>query len=78
MAFLRRGGVSLTSYHDNQGYVGRPQGFESLWSISGPPVVEGGARNIEPARRVDGQLPVDEILVSFTLQHWTQRGRRST
>lgn len=63
-------GVSFHCYHDNQGYVCRPQSFKSFWSVSGPPVVEGGTGNIEPARRVNGQLPIDKVLVPFTLQHW--------
>lgn len=32
--------------------------------------MEGGAGNVEPSRRVDGKLPVDKKLVTFTLQHW--------
>lgn len=32
--------------------------------------MEGGAGNVEPPRGVDGKLPVDKILVTFTLQHW--------
>lgn len=56
-------------YHDNQRHVCWPQSFKSFRPISRPPVVEGGTRNSEPARRVNGQLPVNEVLVSFTLQH---------
>jgi len=69
--FLRR----CHPHHDHQGDVGRPQSFEGLRPVGGPPVVEGGTGNIEPARCVNGQLPIDKILVSFTLQHWTQRER---
>lgn len=31
---------------------------------------------MEAARRVDGQVPVDEVLVPFTLQDWQRRGKR--
>lgn len=61
--------VSFRSHHDDQGHVCWPQSFQSFWCVSGSPVVEGGTGNLEPARRVNGQLPVDEVLVPFTLQH---------
>ena len=57
----------IHSYHDNQGHVCWPQSFKSLWSVSGPPVVEDGPADIKPTRRVNGQLPIDEVLVPFTL-----------
>lgn len=56
------------SYHDDQGHVGGPQSLESFGPIGGPPVVEGGTGDVEPARCVDGQVPVDEKLVPFILQ----------
>lgn len=62
--------VSFHSYHDNQGHVCWPQSFKSFWCISGPSVVEGSTGNIKPSRRVNGQLPIDIVLVPFTLQHW--------
>lgn len=67
--------LSVLSYHDNQGYVCGPQSFKSFWPISGPPVVEGGTCNIEPTWRVNGQLPIDIVLVPFTLQHWDTEER---
>lgn len=58
------------SYHDEQGDVCRPQSFETFRPIGGPPVVERGAGDIEPAWRVNVQLPIDEVLIAFTLQCW--------
>lgn len=55
-------------HHDNQGYICWPQSFKSFWSVSGSPVVKGGAGNVEPAWSVNGQLPIDKVLVPFTLQ----------
>lgn len=69
-------GVSFHPHHDNQGYVCWSQSFKSFRPVGGPPVVEGGTSNIEPARRVDGQLPIDEVLVPFTLQHWDREEDR--
>lgn len=60
---------AVVSDHDDQGHVGGPQSLEGLRPVSGPPVEEGGSCHAEPARRVDGQVPVDEILVPFVLQH---------
>lgn len=68
--------VSFQSYHDNQGHVCWPQSFKSFWCISGPPVVEGSTGNIKPAWRVNGQLPIDIVLVPFTLQHWDTKRER--
>lgn len=61
-------------HHDYQGYVCWSQSFKSFWAVSGPPVVESGTGNIEPAWRVDGQLPIDKVLVPFTLQHKVVEG----
>ena len=59
----------MWSYHDYEGDICGAQSFKSFRSVSGPSVVESGASNVEPARRVNGQFPIDEILVTFTLQH---------
>lgn len=67
--------LSALSYHDHQGYVCWPQSFKSFRPISGPPVVEGGTCNIEPTWSVNGQLPIDKVLVPFTLQHWDTEER---
>lgn len=41
--------------------------------------MECGACDIEPAWCVNGQLPIDKVLVTFTLQHWnTQKKGRKT
>lgn len=60
---------AAASDHDDQGHVRGPQSLEGLRPVSRPPVVEGGSCHAEPARRVDGQVPVDEVLVPFVLQH---------
>lgn len=60
--------------HDDKGHVRWSKSFKSFWSVSGPPVVEGGTSNIESARRVNGQLPIDKVLVPFTLQHKVVEG----
>lgn len=67
--------LSALPYHDHQGYVCWPQSFKSFRPISGPPVVEGGTCNIEPTWSVNGQLPIDKVLVPFTLQHWDTEER---
>lgn len=61
---------SLRPYHDDKCHICWSKSFKCFWSISGSPVVEYGPGDIEPARRIDGQLPINEILVSFILQHW--------
>lgn len=63
-------------HHDYQGHVGRPQSFQGFGAVCGTPVVEDGPGDVEPARRVDGQLPVDEVLVAFALQHWDVEERK--
>lgn len=59
-----------SSYHDEEGDICRPQSFETFRSIGGPSVVERGAGDTEPAWRVNAQLPIDEVLIAFTLQRW--------
>ena len=73
-SFLKAGFGVFFSYQDDQGHVCRPQSFKSFWPIRGTSVVEGGTGNIEPARRVYGQLAIDKILVPFTFQHWDKEG----
>ena len=67
--------MRFSYYHDNKGYVCWPQSFKSFWSVSRPPVVKVGTGDIEPARCVDGQLPIDEILFTLTLQHYDTEER---
>lgn len=68
---------SILSYHDNQRYVCWPKSFEGFWPISGSPVMKDGTRDIEPAWCIDGELPIDKVLVSFTLKHWDTEKREN-
>lgn len=65
--FLKIGFGRVQSHHDNKTHVCWPQSFQGFWSISGPPVVEHGAGDIESAWGVNGQLPIDKVLITFTL-----------
>lgn len=61
-------------HHNNQCYICWPQRFKSFWPISRTSIVEGSTGHREPARCVDGQLPIDKELITFTLQHQVVEG----
>lgn len=66
----------FSCYHDNEGHICWPQSLKSFWSVSGPPIVESRSGDFEPARRVNGQFPIDKVLITFTLQHWDTEERK--
>lgn len=61
-------GKSRGGYHDNECHIGGPHRLQGLGLIGGSAVVESRPGDVEPARRVDGQLAVDEVLVAFAFQ----------
>lgn len=56
-------------YHDDEGHIGGPHGLQGLRLVSRSAVVESRPSDVEAAWRVDGQLAVDEVLVTFAFQN---------
>lgn len=63
---------SRRGYHDDEGHIDGARGLQGLRLISRPAVVESCPSDVEAARRVDGQLAVDEVLVTFAFQNCSE------